>query len=376
MPADHADTADSASIRAVRGTCHALFAFEVGFSIDLAAAERRIAAQRGKLRQRRRAPVYFEYQPPPLHVTQSVEIAALGRWSIHPSAEIVLYDFGAVAVTYSFALDGDLAGLIDLSEQIYDQRSLLEDAQRRVAEVCRAIQPAISKPAIADVVETYTMFHITEWDPATPAVELVRAHAATFAGLLRSERAALSADEIADATSHTISYGIDDLVLVDWDAALLFGSELDDVRAVLEFANVQLLEMRYLDRQLDDALGGTYPSLSRSSWRKALLDSELRSEVRRIAELQVDSAILFEGVNNALKLLGDQYLARAYRLAADRFHLSEWDASILRKLGVLESIYQKLSDTTTARRLEVLEWIIIILIALSIVVMFLPIGAH
>jgi len=28
------------------------------------------------------------------------------------------------------------------------------------------------------------------------------------------------------------------------------------------------------------------------------------------AQWQVDSAILFEGVNNALKLLGDQYLAR------------------------------------------------------------------
>ena len=39
--------------------------------------------------------------------------------------------------------------------------------------------------------------------------------------------------------------------------------------------------------------------------------------------MQVESAVLFEGVNNALKLLGDQYLARVYRLASQRFHLEE-----------------------------------------------------
>ena len=52
------------------------------------------------------------------------------------------------------------------------------------------------------------------------------------------------------------------------------------------------------------------------------------SALRDVSQWQVDSAILFEGVNNVLKLLGDQYLARVYRLAAQRFHLTEWDASI------------------------------------------------
>ena len=90
--------------------------------------------------------------------------------------------------------------------------------------------------------------------------------------------------------------------------------------------------------------------------------------------MQVDSAILFEGVNNALKLLGDQYLSRVYRVVSQRFHLAEWDAGILRKLNTLESIYDKLSDQTTNRRMELLEWIIIVLIALSMALPFLPWG--
>ena len=43
------------------------------------------------------------------------------------------------------------------------------------------------------------------------------------------------------------------------------------------------------------------------------------------------------------------------------------DATISRKLTTIESIYQKLSDRAATVRLEALEWIVIILIAIEIV---------
>jgi hypothetical protein len=95
------------------------------------------------------------------------------------------------------------------------------------------------------------------------------------------------------------------------------------------------------------------------------------ADLRSVAELQVDNAILFEGVNNTLKLLGDQYLARVYRLINRRFHLDEWDTSILRKLQTLESIYEKISDQASNRRMEILEWVIVVLIAFSIALEFI-----
>ncbi|HEV8124294.1 MAG TPA: hypothetical protein VGP80_08635 [Gemmatimonadales bacterium] len=60
-----------------------------------------------------------------------------------------------------------------------------------------------------------------------------------------------------------------------------------------------------------------------------------------------------------------------YRLVSQRFRLSEWDGGITRKLQTIDGIYQKLSDRTSARRLEALEWIVILLIALEIVLPFL-----
>lgn len=85
---------------------------------------------------------------------------------------------------------------------------------------------------------------------------------------------------------------------------------------------------------------------------------------------------LLEGVNNAIKLLGDQYLARLSRLASQRLHLPARDASALRKIDAAESIYQKIAGFQTTRRMEVLEIVIVALIFVSIVLPFLGLGGH
>jgi hypothetical protein len=228
------------------------------------------------------------------------------------------------------------------------------------------IGDAAAKANIADFVEDYVVFQIEVLEPAFNAVELGAKHAQEIAQILRAERQPLSEQEVEDALSSRISFGANDIAIVDWNASLLLDREGDDIRAVLEFANVELLEMRYLDQRMDRALDQAYEALSKRSWSLPRILGSYSADLRRVAELQVDSAILFEGVNNTLKLLGDQYLARVYRLVSKRFHLAEWDASIIRKLQTLESIYEKISDQVTNRRMEMLEWVIIILIAASI----------
>lgn len=357
-----------------KGTCYALFAYEVGLAIDLDACERQISAltQRQRLHQKRRAPQYFDYRPAPVRVIQDAEPLPVGAYRAAETVELVVYDFGAVSVMYSIPFSGPFTNLIDLSQILYDNPRLREDSLRRVTELVHAIGPAVSRRGVADFVEDYAIFQIGAFDDSCPVADLYTTHAQTVAQILRSEPAELSADEVHDATAQHISYGVHDVAIIDWDATLLFEKNADDVRAVLEFANVELLETRYLDQQLDDALDESYHALSRRTWRRWWRLRSWHTDLQRVAQLQVDNAVLFEGVNNALKLLGDQYLARVYRLISTRFHLAEWDASILRKLQTLESIYEKMSDATTSWRLELLEWIIIVLTALSLVVYFLP----
>lgn len=354
-----------------RGTCHALFVYDVAASINLAECERRIAAsQRAIIRHQRRAPRYFEYYSAPLRIVQDAAALTIGHYATRPSVDIVFYDFGAVLVSYSIPLEGPLAGLRALSDALYDNADLLADSRARVEALIELFSGAMTRPEITDFVEDYVIFEIAALSEPGTIPTLHQSQGPLLAQILRATAEDLSQDEISDALSHRISFGTDDIVIVDWNAAILFDPHAEDVRAVLEFANVELLEMRFLDRRLDHALERSYVALTARKRRLTLFRGR-DADLHRIGEWQVDSAILFEGVNNALKLLGDQYLARVYRLVSERFHLSEWDSSILRKIETLKSIYEKISDRVTNKRMEALEWIIIILIFVSIVLPFL-----
>jgi hypothetical protein len=355
-----------------RGTCYSLFVHDIAWAIDLDAAERAIKAstQRDTIRHKRKAPRYFQYRPAPLRITQDTALVGIAPGlEVLAQIELVLYDFGAVSVLYQFPLGGRLSDLLQLSELLYDNDVLLADARLRVEDLAGKISASLSAASISSFVEDHVIFQVEAFDAAESVHTLTHEHAPQLAQILRAEPRTLSDDEVTDALSHRISYSEDDLVIVDWNAALVLDSDADDILTVLEFANVELLEMRFLDQRLDDALTQAYERLARRPRARLSFKSD-PSDLRDISQWQVDSALLFEGVNNALKLLGDQYLARLYRLAGERFHLSDWDASILRKLDTLEGIYQKLSDRVATRRMEALEWVIIVLIAVSMVIPF------
>jgi hypothetical protein len=355
------------------GVAYVLFAYDVGMSIALDAAEKRVKsmAERTPIRHQRRAPKYFDFQPIPLRVTQVSAPHAVGRFATAPAVETVLYDFGAVCVTYQIPLSGPFSDLLKLSEGLYDNEELLADSRRLVEELLAGISPAIARPTISAFYEDYVIFEIRELDAPDAMRRLLSEKKTLLAQVLRADAELSSSQEVDDALLCQISYGAEDLTLVDWVAALVFAKTSDDTRAVLEFGQVQLLELRHLDHQLDASLDRCYETLSRATEKRFILPAASSDDMRQIGQLQVESAVLFEGINNSLKLLGDQYLARLYEQVAMRYHLDAWDESILRKLRTLDSIYTKLEDAQSSARLEFLEWIVIVLIGLELVVPFL-----
>jgi hypothetical protein len=358
-----------------KGTCYVVHAFDVAQWVDLERCKQLIkeTIRPVRFQHRYRAPHYFQFHPEPLSVLYEGPAIRLGQFETLIRVEVSLYNFGAVSVSYMIALDRcTLEDLVEISFVCSDGESLRQDSRQHVEELMAAIAPAATKLGLAQVTEDYLIFEIEELEHPMTGAEMLERYGADLARILRAEREALSPQEITDALGRSCSFGRTDLTLIDWNASLIFDKDADDIRSVLEFVNVQLLEMRYLDSQLDDSLDHSYETIGRQSWWELIRTS--RTDLRRVGRLQIESAILFERVHNALKLLGDQYLARLYRLTAERFRLSEWNASILRKLDTIESIYQKLHDRAATQRLEVLEWIIIVLIAVSIFLPFLVPG--
>ncbi len=360
------------SLRITRGVCYAIYAYDVANFIDLDAAERKLESpERQTVHQKRRAPSYFEYRPAPLRETFSVTPVKVEGFACATSADLVMYDFGAISLSFAIPIEGPFDRMVQLASGLRGNAELLRESRRLVDQLMAILGPAADRPRVAPLVEDYLVFQVDQWTPGLDASALHERFAPAIAQVLRAEDRTLSDQEAAQATDYRASFGPGDLAVIDTDAAVVFDPDAADVRAVIEFANAQILEMRFLDQQLDEVLERSYELLARQQRTRGLLG--IRStEPWKVAQFQLDAAILFERVTNALKLIGEQYLTRIYGLISRRFHLAEWDASISRKLETIESIYEKMNSQAATRRMEVLEWIIILLFVVSIIIPFLP----
>ena len=89
-----------------------------------------------------------------------------------------------------------------------------------------------------------------------------------MAALLTEERdiTHLSDQEADESTSRYLSYYDHDLVVVDWDAALIIDENryIDEMVYLMELANLQLAELEAYDRLLDGVIDRSYRDLSAS----------------------------------------------------------------------------------------------------------------
>jgi len=356
------------TIERVSGECRVMFAFEAGYAVDLARAESRLpAAAREALPQSRRLPADSDFTQKPLRF--AVEHAAIEIDGFRSASlvEATIYDFGAISVSFRIPFDAAIEALAALAAALWNNRTLAAAARAVVEDAMRTLGDAIARPGLHAGAEDFVVFVV---DPAScggarPAVEAFGA--ARLAALLRLEDKPLAAEEVADAVQHPISYGPHDLVLVDWAAALVVDAEPAATLAVLEHANVQLVELKHLDTELDRGLDQVWAMLNE---RALFARFRLRANLRRLAELELEGAALFDSVVNALKLFGDQHLARVQRSATRRFRIDDWEQSVSRKLATLSSISERLESRQSQYRSELLEWIIIALILFEIIQAF------
>jgi len=359
------------------GSCHAIFAFDVGKSIRVEDCATRLGGNAERVPPAGPGrPPYLQFDRPPVRADVAAAAIDVGATRTAERAHVVLYEFGAIAVVFVAPAAGRLEDLARIGASLGGANALSDAARALVADVVGRLGDAVEAPNLSPLAEDYLAFHVRAFDAGVPPSRWAEEFPAQLAAVLRSESCPLSDDEVRETLDSRASFTPDDVVLVDWNASLVVRETADDVLAVLTFATVQLLEMRYLDERLDDALERAYDAVERSKTRRSLFPSAHRGALEDVARREIDAARLFEHVRNAPKLLGDQFLARVYEHAAHRFRLRDWDDSLHRKIDVVGTIYERLRDRGTTLRAEVLEWIVIILIFVSIAIPFLVSGAH
>jgi hypothetical protein len=393
----------------VSGTVHVYVAFDWGEEVDLEAARRLLAAEPRALERRRRTPSSFGYSPPPLrfplepmeltlavpYPSPSAAVAAdpAARASVRhdnpaatsppraadsscrepqsrtvkATADATLFDFGGASVAMHIPFSMTAADLSRLAVCLADSDRLVAQASGPAHWLFDRLRPAIAQAVFSPLTEEYVVFELPPGPPLPPPRDLLEQHAAWVAGLTRLETDPLSIDEISAALHSYISYSPHDLLVPEWSAALLIDREAGETLQTIEFANLQLLEFRFIDKLLDDRLTDAYRLIHPLARSRLPFWRTHAQPLRALGELRIHANSLFERTGNALKLVGDQYLARVYRILAARFHLDEWEKSIQRSLEVVEGVYRVLSDQAATYRTEVLEIVVIVLIVLEIV---------
>lgn len=284
-----------------------------------------------------------------------------------------VYEVGVVTVTLHVAFASDaLSDLLSFhTPPQVDGRPLDLAARALCEQVCDSFRAYLVRSAAPPEPEVYTVFCVTELTGVGDVNRWLAERRREAAGLLaQTDAALLSEGQIAEALRLQRSFQSTDLVVIDWDAALVIDltGYVEDVLYVLELANLQLEEFRVMDQTLDRYLDGAYDHLERS--RLALLGASARV-LRQLRGFRMDVTKLADEVTHITKFHGDWYLARVYLAARERFYLDHWRTSIEQRLAQLDQLYRVLHSETNERRMLWLEAIIVILFLIDIVVLFL-----
>jgi hypothetical protein len=362
------------SLTRVQGAAVLYKLYDVGYAIALDRALDLLAANAPeRVRPVRGEGQAIQIPNPPITVLLGGENIALHgrRRDVDLSARI--FDFGVVSLRVRVPTPGELSweeftefgNALDADSDT-GLAALFEQHLRLLTE---RIRPAIERPALAPVTEEYVVYRVSRLVGAggeTLPTDALRD--VDVVPLLLNERRPLSADARRELLPHRFSYYADDLAILTWDNALVVEPvEGDsDVQFILEFANAQLLELRYFDAVLDGELPSMYERISaaRSRLRLTRRFGPLLAALQRTV---ADSTELVERVENSLKVTDDVYLARVYSAALDIFRGRAWRAGIDRKLAIIRETYGMLNAEAQAWRAEALELAIVLLIVAEIV---------
>ncbi len=316
----------------------------------------------------------FDYKP------QMVRLPPLERHGPHGPVRVQravkILPVGAISITIRvpFAVRR-VEDLVDYHDLEFSNGVLQEEVRQLAEEVRRELAPYYVRP-VAQLApeEAYTVFCLQSPSAAADsapfsAEDWLRTQRRAVASLLTQEPDIdhLSKQEADESTGRHLSYYEHDLVVVDWDAALIMDQpeNFDETLYVMELANVQLAELEAYDRILDDALERSYRDLS---VRRARSRSGILRELR---DIRIDLARFNDELSNITKFFGDWHLARIYENVSARFHLGDWHRSIDGKLHTLDDLYQLLKHDQNNRWMLILEVTIVLLFIIDLVILLL-----
>jgi hypothetical protein len=205
-------------------------------------------------------------------------------------------------------------------------------------------------------------------EQTVPGWSLLSARRQEIAQIVWGEERPLSSRETEETFRASLSYYPGDLIVISSSGAFVYDRPEEAVAAtqVLEYAKMQLLELRYYDGVMSRALTELYDALERQ--RSAVLSRwTLSRDARRINRIRLDVTELTERIDNDLKFVSDVYYARIHRLAAKSMGVSEYREMVDEKLRTARELYEFMVGQFNEARSFILELAVAILVLLDLI---------
>jgi hypothetical protein len=312
---------------------------------------------------------HIELPSPPLEMALGHRNLQITGHRLH-DVVVRIYNTGAVVVTLVLDLPNpsEPESLVALAQDLAAAEDAITELARPIAaEIQAAIRPACKiSDLTSDIVEDYTVFVVQQTEPPLTNSQALKAHF-DIPRLLAADKGELAEQERQSLLHASYSYRPDDLVVVDWNSALVVDPVgAQEVAELLEFTVMQMLELRTYDSLVGRALDRVYKDLDdsgRAPWRTRNYP-ELS---RRIMKLFVDVVEIAERVDNSVTFLGDTWLARLHGAAAIEFGIPRWQKQLRSKLEVMHQINKLLADQIHSQKSMRIELAIAGLIVIEVV---------
>lgn len=279
-----------------------------------------------------------------------------------------VWHFGTVSLCFQIPIEEGTTwpDLVKAASWLEKDQGIEAFARVQSREFQKDIEGAITRPNEWMMFEDYITYFIQELDGFEGRIVNLPEKVDIPALILAEPKDILSESMKKSIMENVYQYTKDDLVVVDWNSALVVepnGSM--DVPLVIEFALNQLLEMRFYDDILDQRLNTLYNDVV--GRKKGLFSNSYSKLAEEAGQMYLEISEIVENVENSFKTVGDFYLATIFRATSKRFRFDDWQKSINEKLGNLAEISRLLHSEVNESRNQLMEVIIVILITIEVI---------
>ena len=278
-----------------------------------------------------------------------------------------VYRFGVLSFCYKLHFEEDLEELKLKLINIYNKYKKQSDLRAKV--IFDKILKSVEKPAFYHLKNSYYVVQVEPPEPTIQPELFKKKYGDKIASILRLERTRLSGFQSKNILATTTGYSGNDFLIIDDEASFVYDDEVKELLEFFELASIQQLELQYFDRLLNARLESHYLRPYKIPFTAYIpfVAGRINLPAQQLARLRVDISVITERLESSINMAGDAYYSHVYSMLVDQLSIRQWKKSIDSKLDIIRDLYTAYQHQLDTVHAELLEVIIIILIALELI---------